>query len=122
MEDRGEKIVELARAILCSGDLDLTPRPHQFKTISVRTVCLAAFLSAFCGGSVMAYWNENHRPLDRYERVELEALVAYAAQQNRTSPDSIRYETQNAFVFSSFDDLTAADYEKVRDYLRDRIR
>ncbi|MDE2030565.1 MAG: hypothetical protein KGI97_08410, partial [Alphaproteobacteria bacterium] len=80
--DQGEKIVFLARELLNAG-MQEDPAPKAQKThitMSFKTLCLTTILAAAggCGVATMAA-RANERPLNRYEKTEIDALLFYAA-------------------------------------------
>lgn len=124
MDDRGEKIVSLARAVLHSGcaNNDDFPSHVQKRAIPLKTLYLTALLTAVGSSAVTTWANENHRPISHYEMVEIDALVFYTARQNMRDEESIRQEVKADLNIPDLKTLTVREYLNVRDYLRDRIR
>jgi hypothetical protein len=121
--DRGDKIVQLAREMLrTDAPLALAGVPSGSPAISFRMLCFASVLAALGGSFVTSMAAETHRPLNRYERVELDALVYYAAHQKNLDETVLRRDVQRNFGVSSFDDLTENNFQTARRYLQDLIR
>ncbi|MEJ0063862.1 MAG: hypothetical protein WDO70_11920 [Alphaproteobacteria bacterium] len=118
MSDRSEKIVTLAREILARPE----PESDHGGQYSLKTVALAAMLSAAgaSGATVLAL--DYARPLNRYEKIELIALIRYAADTQHIEKDSIRDAFFDQFGIVSLDDLSNAQMNEARDYLQKRIK
>lgn len=65
---------------------------------------------------------ENARPANRYERVEIDALVFYAARQLHVSEELIRSELRDVALVQQTPELTVADYHRARAYLWLRLK
>lgn len=117
MDDRSEKIVTLAREIM-HRPVSVENREGQY---SLKTVALAAMLSAAGAGGAVAVTAEYVRPLNRYERVELQALIYYIAQKRHISAETLRESFFVQFGVGSFDDLSRAQMQQARDYLQRQI-
>jgi len=124
MNDRGEKIVNLAREVLCS-EFDheapnlTTPNKSSF---SLKTVCFVALLAGFGGGGIAHLLEETHRPANRYERVEIDALIFYAAREKALNEAQLRAEIQDDLALSSLDAMTVEDYKNARTLLWTKLR
>jgi len=126
MSDRGEKIVSLAHELLQNGQLcraqaSNVRKQAKEKSLALKAACMAALLTATASSSVGHFIHEAGRPINRYERFEIEALVFYAARESRTPEQALRAEIQKALHLSSLHDITAMDYRRVRDYLWTRL-
>ncbi|MGB4101635.1 MAG: hypothetical protein WBK91_07000 [Alphaproteobacteria bacterium] len=118
MEDRGEKIVTLARAILHNpGQTADVERGYY----SLKTVLLAAALSAAGASVSTGCMVEYFRPLNRYEKVELLALIQYAAQIRHIKRDTIQADFFKDFGIRSLDELTLARMQAARVYLQKEL-
>ncbi len=124
MNDRGEKIVNLAREMLRSEFSFEAPKTTSPNTLasSVKAVCLAAFLAAFGTLAVTHTIHEARRPLNRYERVELDALLFYASRMKSLNEPDLKQDMLSRLARSDMDDLTRADFDKARDYLQGRLK
>jgi hypothetical protein len=122
MDDRGEKIVLLAREILRTDEIHL-PSDNRagFAPASVfKAMCLATILTALAS-SAITYWScDRARPLNRDERVEIEALIYYAAQQKKLDETQLRRELEQNLNLAVYDDMTAHDLPRARHYLQER--
>lgn len=120
MNDRGEKIISLAREMLRSDmQFDLPPPPAK-PTITFKILCLATMLTA-AGSYGVAEWSaEARRPITRYEKTELNALVFYAARLKGITEDSLRREVENHLNIVTFDDLTTSEFQIARRYLQEK--
>lgn len=121
MHDRGEKIVTLAREILRSDELPALPQSsHAHITLSFKMLCLATILSAVGGSAVTALVIETQRPLNHYEKTEIDALIFYAARQSGVSEADLRQEVLKSLSLSSFDAMTESDFIIARTYLQNK--
>ncbi len=118
MEDRGEKIVNLAREMLRTGFAGEAPVPAPLPRdgVPIKALFLAAFLAAFGGSLVTQAFDAARRPIDGLERAELNALVAYAAQTRSLDQAALCREIRADLSIADLDNLT------VRDYLLRRLR
>ncbi|MGE3623256.1 MAG: hypothetical protein AB7H77_05225 [Bdellovibrionales bacterium] len=122
MNDRGEKIVSLAREMLRTGYVENPVVLAEKPQISLRVLCFATFIAALGGGAVTALTSETHRPLNRYEKVELDALIFYAARLKGLPEDTVRRNLESHTGLADFGDYTAQDYRAARTYLQSQIR
>jgi hypothetical protein len=120
MEDQGEKIVNLASEMLRANPETLV-LSDRF-SISFKMLCLATLLAAAGGGFVTARVNEAMRPLTHYERVELDALIFYAARIKGINEEILRQEIVARTGVNNFDDLTEYDFQAAKTYLQGEIR
>lgn len=122
MQDRGEKIVTLAREILRADATPLPPEPATTRiTLSFKALCLATVLTAFGSSAITGWVVETRRPLNKYEKTELEALVFYAAKQKGLNEDDLRHEVLVQLNLSSFETMTEHDFVNARAYLQNKI-
>lgn len=122
MHDRGEKIVTLAREILRSDALPPPPEHSLTRiTLSFKTLCLATVLAAIGSSAITGLVIETHRPLNHYEKTELDALVFYTAHQKGLSEEDLRREVLDKLHITSFDAMTEQDFIKARDYLHGKV-
>jgi hypothetical protein len=123
MEDQGEKIIFLARELL---NADVHELPVKKKTVSItmtfRTLCFTTLLAAAGGGIISTVAQEHIRPLNRYEKVELQALVFYAARLKGIQEDIVRQEVGKQVGVSHFDDITAKEFPTARRYLQEQAQ
>jgi len=127
MSDQGEKIIHLAREVLRSGRLaeitDSQPdHKAESKMLSIKATALAALIAAFGGASLTHIVEETRRPINRYERVEIDALLFYASRQASLPEESLRKDMQTNLALTSMNDLSAFDYKRIREYLWARIQ
>jgi len=83
-------------------------------------LCLATVLTAVGSSAVTAWIVETRRPLNHYEKTELDALVFYAARQKNRNEDDLRREVLSALKLQSFDAMTERDFIVARNYLQDQ--
>jgi len=124
MHDRGEKIVNLAREMLESErnlELHRPPAPQNLSN-QIKAVCLAAFIAAFGSQFVTHAIDENRRPLNRYEKVELEALIFYASRAKALDHEALRLDLLNKIARTSIEDMSRADFNQAREYLQSRLQ
>jgi hypothetical protein len=122
MNDRGEKIIHLAREMLRSDAVfDVEPAAPK-TTISFKVLCLATALTAVSSYAITEASYQNHRPLTRYEKTELNALIFYAARLKGIREDDLRREVEQAVGIGSFDDLTMREFPTARRLLQDKVQ
>lgn len=122
MNDRGEKIVTLAREMLRSDIAFETEPPQAKPTITFKILCLATVLTAVSSYGITEWANQNHRPITRYEKTELNALVFYAARLKGISEEALRQEVEQKLGISSFDELTMGEFSVARRFLQDKAQ
>lgn len=124
MNDQGETIVNLAHELLQSNFLTETShQPQKQKnTSSLKAFLLTAFLAALGGAYTTQAIEKVRRPLTRYERVELDALVFYASRLNAAKEQDIRDAMLTRLARQNMDELTFSDFTRARDYLQSQIR
>jgi hypothetical protein len=120
MQDRGEKIVTLAREILRSDELALPKNSVTRITLSFKMLCLATILTGLGSSAVTGWIVEMHRPLNHYERTELDALVFYAAREKGLQEEDLRREVLAKLNLASFDAMTESDFIAARRYLQNK--
>ncbi len=124
MEDTGEKIIFLARELLESNAT--VEAPVLKKTINVtmsfKTLCSTTLLAAAGGSVVSTCVHEQVRPLNRYEKVELQALVFYAARLQGVSENILRQEVEKKVGINHFDNMTAKEFSTARRYLQEKAQ
>jgi len=121
MNDRGEKIVALAYELLQSSpgaSIDPTPK----KAVSLTMLYLTAVLAGVGGAALTEFTHENLRPLNRYEKTELNALIYYAAHIKGIDEASLRAEIEQKFHLASFDDITQHEFTLTRRYLQEKAQ
>ena len=121
MDDQGEKIVFLAREILNEG----LPQQTRLKKIvgvdmTFKTLCFTTMLAAAGGAAVDTAVHSESRPLNRYERVELQALLFYTARLKGINEEILRKEIEKESGVTCLDDLTAEDFPSARRYLQEK--
>jgi len=122
MNDRGEKIVSLAREMLRAEELGDPPYLAAKTPISFKVLCFAAMLAALGGSAVTEIANQARRPLNRYEKVELDALVFYAARVKGLNEDAVCKQIESRTGISDFGDFTEHDYLVAKDFLHGELR
>jgi hypothetical protein len=61
-------------------------------------------------------------PVNRYEYVELNALLYYVAHQTSKTEDGLRREVLGLLGLPDFDGLSVYDYRRASDYLKSSVR
>ncbi len=124
MSDYSDKIAYLARQILRDHRQTGSASPSPFRSSNRQTkdaaahlAALAALFSAAGTPPVRSLAIQTDRPANKYERVEIEALIFYTARQQGLCEDGLRAEIREALSIPSLRDLTALDYQRTRDYL-----
>lgn len=127
MSDQGEKIIHLAREMLRGGQ-EIETRikakdEHAAQKLSViKAAALTALVASLGSASLTHLIDESRRPINRYERVEIEALMFYAAKRKSLTEAEILHDIETSLALPSIMDMSALDYRRVRDYLREKIQ
>ena len=123
MDDHGEKIIFLARELLNEG---MPRQEQQRKNMSVnmtfKTLCFTTLLAASGGGAVATAVHSENRPLNRYEKTELQALLFYATRLKGINEEILREEVEKQTGVARLDDLTAGDFPAARRYLQEKAQ
>ncbi|MFA6279727.1 MAG: hypothetical protein WC612_02910 [Bdellovibrionales bacterium] len=128
MSDDSDNIIYLAHEMLRQT---ATQETASYKEVenetsarkkTMKAVCVAAVTAAIGSAALTSYIGESHNPITRYERVELDALVFYAARQEKINERILRQELQDVFELPSLQDLSKKDYRRIRNYLWRRIQ
>ncbi|MDD4616607.1 MAG: hypothetical protein PHW76_05770 [Alphaproteobacteria bacterium] len=122
MEDKGEKIVFLARELLEAGAEPPVTKKTTTITMTLKTLCITTFLAAATGNVLSMLVQEQIRPLNKYEKIELEALVFYAAKIKNISEDLLREEVEKQVHVDSFDDISSREFSAARLFLQKKAR
>ncbi|MDX2028961.1 MAG: hypothetical protein SFW62_10080 [Alphaproteobacteria bacterium] len=122
MHDQGDKIVTLAREMLRSEPFMEPESSLSRISLSFKVLCFATMLAAFGSSGVTLLASEAWRPLNRYERTELQALFYYAALKKGIHEKTLRSDVRDKFGFHDLDDMTPYDYSITRRYLQDIAR
>ena len=120
MDDRGEKIITLAREMLRSDMRYPSVEQDNGCPISFRMLCLATMLAAFGGSAVTEWAGEGRRPINHYEKTELNALIFYAARLKNLDEQGLRRDVAEQLKVASLNDLTRSDFLVARRYLQDK--
>lgn len=123
MTDRNEKIISLAREMLRSDMVTKQQVPREDKRkFSLRLVCLTTILTAAGSSAATGWLIESHRPINRYERTELDALIFYAAHEKNLDESALRREVAAYLSLDNLEDLNFAAFREARAYLQNRAR
>ena len=120
MDQRDDKIVWLAQAMMRSSagaaqGQKAAPRTYP---MTVPMLAATALLSAAGGGAAAAAITELNRPINRFEQVEIEALVFYVARQKQQTEQAVRSSLRQTFGMAETDHLNVGEFQRVRNYLR----
>lgn len=122
MNDRGEKIITLAREMLRS-DVTVDAAPiTQKPAISFKILCLATVLTAVASSAVTQWSQQNQRPINRYERTEINALIFYASRLRGLHEGDLKQEVEQKLNISDLDDMTMQEFQLARRYLQDKAQ
>ena len=124
MDDHGENIVFLARALLNTNAAEKLSSGEKKLgiTLSFKALCLTTLLAA-AGGALVTDWvREDDRPLNRYERFEVQALVFYAAKLKAVDEDVVRHDVAAKIGLAHFEDMTAGDFPAALRYLQKKAQ
>lgn len=131
MSDDSDKIIYLAHEMLRQTTHHDAPSYQSaldgksegnFDKTTLKAVCITAACAAIGSAALTNYIGETHNPITRYERVELDALVFYAAKQEQINEQLLRQQLQDVLALSSLQDLSKKDYRRLRNYLWQRIQ
>ncbi|MDR3423776.1 MAG: hypothetical protein P4M13_01675 [Alphaproteobacteria bacterium] len=123
MNDQGENIVFLARELLDAGIPEQNSQKKSIcVTMTLKTLCFTTFLAAAGGSLMTTVVREQHRPLNRYERVELQALLFYASRLKGINEEILRMDVEKQVGVTHFDDLTADELPVARRYLQEKVQ
>ena len=92
MDDRGEKIIFLAQELLEAGVPEIPVKKSVSVTLSFKTLCITTLLAAVGGSLISTCVQEHFRPLNKYEKVELQALVFYTAKLKGIQEEIVRQD------------------------------
>lgn len=121
MNDRGEKIINLAREMLQS-DMDTLPAVREKNGLSFKIMCLATVLTAV-SSSAVTYWSTEHnRSINKYEKTEINALFFYTARKKNIDEAMLRHEVENKFGITDVDDMSVSEFQIARRYLQDKAQ
>lgn len=123
MEDKGEKIVFLARELLEAQALEIPLKKKTMNvTLTLKTLCFTTFLAAASGSVISTYVHEQNRPINKYEKIELRALIFYAAKLRNISEDILRQEVETRFDIGGIENITTKEFPEVRRFLQEKAR
>ncbi|MDR3450580.1 MAG: hypothetical protein P4M15_12710 [Alphaproteobacteria bacterium] len=123
MDDQGEKIVFLAREILKAGAPALpADRKAVQITMTFKTLCFTTLLAAAGGFGVTSYMQADERPLNRYEKTEIDALLFYAAKVKGVDEENLRRTMEQEIGIARTDQMTAADFPAARKFLQEHAQ
>lgn len=113
------KIIDLAHTLLHGHT---KKRPHttlergtqQPDSTPPHSTVLDTFLQR---AKTTAKMIANSRPANRYECVEIEALIFYTARESKIEETALRGKICADLKIESLNDLSLEDYTKIRDYL-----
>jgi hypothetical protein len=122
MDDRSEKIIAPTREIVRTNRMLESETSSSNIAMSFKTLCLVTCLAA-AGGSAIAEWQAwDNRPINHYEKTELNALIFYAARIKNVSEEALRQSVHAQFNLTTLDDVTERDFASVRRYLQDKAQ
>lgn len=119
MNDRGEKIISLAREMLRNEFPVNTPEGSGTKKthVSFKALYLTVFLTAFTSGALIHTMDEYQRPVNRQERIELDALLFYTARITSIDEEAVRRELMDRFSLPALRNMSVYDYRRAKAYL-----
>ncbi len=121
-----EKIVSLAEELLrdrglCRAETFQPTRRAKEKSYALKAACLNALLSVSEAALGAHFLHEMRRPINKYERFEIDALIFYTAKREGKKQASLKGTIQKTLGLASLEDLCALDYRRIRDYLWTRL-
>lgn len=123
MEDKGEKIVFLARELLEAQAHEIPiARKTMNVTLTFKTLCFTTFLAAASSAVISTYVHEQNRPIGKYEKIELRALVFYAAKRRNVSEDVLRQEVEMRFDIAGIENITTKEFPEIRRFLQEKAQ
>ena len=122
MNDQGALITRMATEMLKAGvPMDYPDAPPP-QSINLKTLYLTAIIAAAGGGFMTTELQNRDRPVSRYEKIEIEALIFYTAQTKGIDQTQLRHEVEQKTGVSSLNDLTSAEFPAVRRYLQEKAQ
>lgn len=123
MDDKGDKIIYLARELLEAG---LPEFQQPKKTIQIamtfKALCFTTLLAASIGaGATYAVHNEA-RPLNRYEKTEIKALIFFIGKTKGIDEASLHSAIAEKIGTANLDDMTAAEFPALRRFLQEKAQ
>jgi hypothetical protein len=123
MEDKGEKIIFLARELLEANvpEVSVTKKTMTV-TMTFKTLCFTTLLAAASGNLLSTLVHEHCRPLNKYEKVELQALLFYATKIKGINEEILLTGVEKQVGVDRFDDITAKEFPAARRYLQEKAQ
>ena len=125
MDDRGDKIVTLAREMLRSEMLLPPERPQPASSntmLSIRIVIATLILTAIGSSAVTRWAMDNQSPISRYEKANLDALVFYIARNKGIDEKILRQDLAAKMDVREFSDITKQDFPVIQRYLQEKAQ
>ncbi len=113
MDDRGVKIVSLAREMM-RNEAYHSPTSAPHITMSFKVLVLTTLMTAFGSSALTELVIEENRPINHYEKTELDALVFYIAHLKGIEETALRQQIASRFGIARFDEITEQDFRNVR--------
>jgi hypothetical protein len=124
MDDKGEKIIFLARELLESG-MEFPPAPAKKTTtitMTFKALCFTSLLAAGGSALVTNALREDVRPLNRYEKTEIKALIFYTTKTKGIDETALRQDIAAKWGTQNIDELTSADFPALRRFLQEKAQ
>lgn len=125
MQDRGEKIVNLAREMLQQSngvnELPLVANHGGGSHHSWKAIALVGMLATAGTGTSASWLAEQRRPINHYEKVELMALIHFTAKKSQTADEVLGEDIFSNFGIVRLDDLTYGQFPEAKKFLQNRI-
>ena len=125
IENNEQKIVSLAAELLKNNNYkrqaEFPKRSFDNLSLNLITILMAAFAATTAGYYAGSYGNYVSRPLNRYERIEIHALVFYASRVRGLKEAVIQHEVE-LFIGSPLSEMSVKDFPAARSFLQDIIK
>ncbi|MCL2474486.1 MAG: hypothetical protein FWF23_06285 [Alphaproteobacteria bacterium] len=125
LENNEEKIVLLATELLKNNAhrrQSVFPKKRVGNlSLNMVTIFMTAFVTTAVCYYVDAYGHHSDRPLNRYEKIEMQALIFYASKIKNLNESMIQYEVE-LLVGASIDKMNVKDFPAARSFLQDIIK
>ncbi len=112
MDDKGEKIVFLAPE----------KKPATTITMTFKALCFTSLLAASGSAIVTNALHDNVRPLNRYEKTEIKALIFYTTKTKGIDEATLQQAIATKWGTQNLDDLTNADFPAIRRFLQEKAQ
>ena len=124
LQNNEEKIVSLATELLKNNTYrnqsKFPKRRFENLSLNLTTILMTTLLATAVGYHAGSHGRYSYRLLNRYEKVEMQALIFYASKVRNLNEVAIRHEVER-FVGAPINEMNAKDFPLARSFLQDII-